>query len=202
VEGHKDISIAINYHDDDDLYTLSLAQQPPLQVLDPLASKILDTLHPENLVVLTSSKSVPHTHPVSLLRTSHPLKGVGGLPADANPLFSNRGRVTRGDIAKRVAATTPDKIQETEVPLLQPPNMIQGIAASIMSLAEIHGIHATCFIVSEWIGDRLEERDVEKVVVKMNDALRGSGTISNEDFKSTWRQALAVSGAEKSSIYL
>lgn len=79
--------------------------------------------------------------------------------------------------------------------------MIQGIAASLMSLAEIHGIHATCFVVSAWIGDRLEDKDVEKLVTKLNDTLRG-GRVNPHVVKKTWQQALGLSEAEKSSIYL
>jgi len=196
------MTIPILYHEEEDIYTLAIPRQPPLQTDAVLATKILDILHPTNLVVLTSSKSVPHTCPVSLLRTSHPFKAIGGLPADPYPLFSNRRRVTREDIAARRAATDPGHIAEVEVPLLQPPNMIQGIAASLMSLAEVHGIHATCFVVSEWIGDRLEDGDVERVVEKLNDTLRGAGRVHSHIVKKTWRQALGLSGAEKSSIYL
>ena len=113
-----------------------------------------------------------------------------------NPLFSNRGRVTRERLAERRAAA------HLEIPLLQPPNMIQGIAASVMALAEVHGIHAVCFVVSEWVGEQLEDGDVEKIVHKLNEVLSGEGSVSVGDVRKTWRQAFESSGAQKASIYL
>jgi hypothetical protein len=79
--------------------------------------------------------------------------------------------------------------------------MIQGIAASLMSLAEIHAIHATCFVFSTWIGEGLERRDVERVVSKLDDCLGGT-QVNVQDVLKGWKQAIGASGAEKSSIYL
>lgn len=79
--------------------------------------------------------------------------------------------------------------------------MIQGIAASLMSLAEVHGIHGTCFVFSSWIGEGLERRDVERVVSKLDDCLLGT-QVNVQDVLKGWKQAVGASGAEKSSIYL
>lgn len=104
------------------------------------------------------------------------------------------------DIQSRIhAAKNPKEVGE--IPLLQPPNMIQGIAASLMSLAEVHGIHGTCFVFSTWIGEGLEKRDVEIVVKKLEDCLKGV-QVNSQDVMNGWKHALGASGAEKSSIYL
>ena len=108
--------------------------------------------------------------------------------------------MTRQDIEARIhAAKNPKEVGE--IPLLQPPNMIQGIAASLMSLAEVHGIHGTCFVFSNWIGEGLEKRDVEIVARKLQDCLKGV-QVNSQDVLDGWKHALATSGAEKSSIYL
>jgi len=161
---------------------------------------MLNALHPKNLVILASSTSVPSTIPISLLRTSTKLEAVGGLHADPNPLFSNRHRVTGRDIQSRIRASQhPEEVGE--IPLLQPPNMIQGIAAALMSLAEVHAIHGTCFVFSSWIGEGLERRDVERVVSKLDDCLGGT-QVNVQDVLKGWKQAIGASGTEKSSIYL
>lgn len=165
-----------------------------------IAHKILHTLHPLNLVILSSSTSVPSSIPISLLRTSTPAIAIGGIHADPNPLFSNRGRVTGQDIQRRIRAAH-DPYGEGEIPLLQPPNMIQGIAASLISLAEVHGIHASCFVFSSWIGETLEKRDVEALVKKLQDSLKGT-RINVQDVLKGWKEAIGMSVAEKSSIYL
>ena len=104
------------------------------------------------------------------------------------------------DIQSRIrAAKNPSEVGE--IPLLQPPNMIQGIAASLMSLAEVHGIHGTYFVFSAWIGAGLEKRDVEIVVRKLEDCLKGV-QINSQDVLNGWKHAFGASGAEKSSIYL
>jgi hypothetical protein len=79
--------------------------------------------------------------------------------------------------------------------------MIQGIAASLISLAEIHGIRGDCFVFSSWIGEGLEKGDVERVVTKVGDVLMGV-KISSDQVMKGWSQALGSSAADKSSIYL
>lgn len=135
-----------------------------------------------------------------MLRTSHHPQSLGGHAADFNPLFSNRGRVSRGDIQRRLEASQ-DPAAHGEIPLLTPPNMIQGIAASLMEVAEVHGIVGTCFIFSSWLGDGLDKRDVERVVGKMGDALRGVKVSVDEVLKG-WKRSLGASEKDKSSIYL
>jgi hypothetical protein len=80
--------------------------------------------------------------------------------------------------------------------------MIQGIAASLMGLAEVHGIVGTCFVFSSWVGDGLEKRDVENVVGKLYEGgLRGV-RINVQDVMNGWKQALGGTAGDKSSIYL
>ena len=79
--------------------------------------------------------------------------------------------------------------------------MIQGIAASLMGLAEVHGIPATCFVISSWVGANLEAHDVERVVTKLSDVL-GGVTVDRDCILKGWHRALGVTGTEKSSIYL
>lgn len=137
-----------------------------------------------------------------MLRTSHHPKALGGHDADFNPLFSNRGRVSQSDIKARLAASQ-DPAAHGEIPLLTPPNMIQGIAASLMEGAEVHGIVGTCFILSSWLGDGLDKEDVKRVVTKLGDALRGvSVDVSVDDVLKGWKRCLGNSQTEKSSIYL
>jgi len=135
-----------------------------------------------------------------MLRTSHHPKAIGGHDADFNPLFSNRGRVSRSDIKARLEASQ-DPAAHGEIPLLTPPNMIQGIAASLMEGAEVHGIVGTCFIFSSWLGDGLDKEDVKRVVGKLGDALRGV-SVSVDDVLKGWKRCLGNSRSEKSSIYL
>jgi len=135
-----------------------------------------------------------------MLRTSHHPKALGGRDADFNPLFSNRGRVTRGDIQARVQASH-DPAAHGEVPLLKPPNMIQGIAASLMEGAEVHGIVGTCFVFSSWLGEGLDKTDVERVVGKMWDVLRGV-RVNSDDVLNGWKRSLGGSAKDKSSVYL
>lgn len=80
--------------------------------------------------------------------------------------------------------------------------MIQGIAASLMGLAEIHGIVGTCFVFSSWVGEGLEKRDVESVVQKMEDGCLPGVKVNVQDVMDGWRQALGTTAGEKSSIYL
>jgi len=165
-----------------------------------LAHKVLDTLQPRNLVVVTSSNAIPSTIPVSLLCTSTPATAAGGVHADAYSLFSNRRLVRSGDIQARIRAAQSPKTA-WEIPLLQPPKMILGIAASLMSLAEIHGIHATCFIFSTWIGEDLDRRDAERFVAHLTDVLKGIRIDVNDVLKG-WKQSFGVSWVDKSSIYI
>jgi hypothetical protein len=79
--------------------------------------------------------------------------------------------------------------------------MIQGVAAKLMELAEVHGIRATAFVFSTWVGEGLEKSDVEKVVGKLEDLLRGVH-IDVDDILKSWKKAVGSSAAEKSSIYL
>jgi len=79
--------------------------------------------------------------------------------------------------------------------------MIQGIAAALISLAEIHGIHATCFVLSSWIGGGLEEKDVDKMAAKLDDTLKGV-PVSRRDIMKTWKAASGLSGVERSTLYL
>lgn len=194
------LSIPVCYHSESDIYTLSIKHQPPLPLVPHLSSQILSTFHPTNLVVLTSSTTVPSSLPISILRTSHHPKAIGGQAADFNPLFSNRGRVSRGDIQARLQASQ-NPAAHSEIPLLTPPNMIQGIAASLMEGAELHGIVGTCFIFSSWLGDGLDKEDVKRVVTKLGDTLRGVN-ISVDDVLKGWKRCLGSSQNEKSSIYL
>lgn len=194
------LAIPIYYHPDHDIYTLSIKHQPPLALTPHLANLILSTLHPTNLVILTSSTTVPSSIPVSVLRTSHHPKAIGGHDADFNPLFSNRGRVSRADIKARLE-TSLDPAAHGEIPLLTPPNMIQGVSASLMEGAEVHGIVGTCFVFSSWLGDGLDKGDVERVVKKMGDALRGV-KVSVDDVLKGWKRCLGGSEKEKASIYL
>ena len=159
----------------------------------------MDTLHPKTLVILTSSNSVPSTIPVSHLVTSTPRMAVGDIPADSNPLFSNRGRVMTDDIQARIAAYRHPE-QSNEIPVLQPPYLIQGISASLMCLAEIRGIHATCYILSSW-NQNPEGRDVEKLVAKVRDELCGV-ELNVDDVLNGWKMAVGIFGAEKMSVYL
>jgi hypothetical protein len=176
---------------------VGIQHQPPLPTIPLFAHRILDTLHPTNLVIVASSNSVPSTIPVSILRTSTKLEAIGGIPADPSPLHSNRRRVTAQDIQSRIKASQ-HPAEAGEIPLLQPPNMIQGIAASLMSLAEVHGIHATCFVFSSWIGPELEKKDAERVVSHLRNCLKGV-PVNVDDLIKGWKQA---SGTERSSIYL
>ena len=200
IQNNEKFSLSIHYHSKDKIYTVGILHQPPLPAIPLFAHKIIDTLHPKNLVILTSSTSVPSTIPISFLQTSTKLEAIGGIRADPNPLFSNRGRVTGQDIQSRIHASQHPE-ETSEIPLLRPPNMIQGIAASLMSLAEVHGIHATCFVFSSWVGEGLEKRDVEKVVGKVQDCL-GGVQVNVQDVLKGWKHALGVSGVGKSSIYL
>jgi hypothetical protein len=192
--------LAIYYHSAHKIYTIGIRHEPPLPTIPLFAHKILETLHPTNLVIITSSNSVPSSIPISLLRTSTKQEAIGGVHADPNPLFSNRRRVTGRDIQARIHAAKDHK-EVGEIPLLQPPNMIQGIAASLMSLAEVHGIYGTCFVFSTWIGEGLEKRDVEIVVRKLQDCLKGV-QVNSQNVLNGWRHTLGASGAERSSIYL
>ena len=80
--------------------------------------------------------------------------------------------------------------------------MIQGVAAAVMGLAEVHGIVGTCYVFSSWVGEGLERRDVENVVGKLYEGgLRGV-KINVQDVMDGWKQALGASAGEKSSIYL
>jgi hypothetical protein len=79
--------------------------------------------------------------------------------------------------------------------------MIQGLAAKLMELAEVHGIRATAFVFSTWVGEGLEKRDVEKVVGKLEDSLRGAH-VNADDILKSWKKAVGSSAADKSSIYL
>jgi hypothetical protein len=79
--------------------------------------------------------------------------------------------------------------------------MIQGVAAKLMELAEVHGIRATAFVFSTWVGEGLEKRDVEKVVGKLEDLCR-CVNIDAGDILKGWKKAVGNSAAEKSSIYL
>jgi hypothetical protein len=79
--------------------------------------------------------------------------------------------------------------------------MIQGVAAKLMELAEIHGIRATAFVFSTWVAGGLEKRDVEKVVGKLDDLCRGA-RVDPDDILKGWKKAIGNSAAEKSSIYL
>jgi hypothetical protein len=80
--------------------------------------------------------------------------------------------------------------------------MIQGVAAAVMGLAEVHGIVGTCFVFSSWVGEGLERRDVENVVGKLYEGgLRGV-KINVQDVMNGWKQALGATAGEKSSIYL
>ena len=80
--------------------------------------------------------------------------------------------------------------------------MIQGIAASLMGLAEVHGIVGTCYVFSSWVGEGLERRDVENVVGKMYDGCLRGVKVNVQDVMNGWKQALGSSAGEKSSIYL
>ena len=165
-----------------------------------LAVKILDAFRPSNLIILTSAESIPSVIPVSLLRTSTAAIAVGGLPADPVPLFSNARRVSMRDIQGRMEAV--QHVEDSiEIALLPPPYMIQGIAASLMDLAEVYGIHATCFILSSWIGDGLELRDAERLAAKMNDCLKQQ-MIDPQDILEGWKSGLGGQGSGNSSIYL
>jgi hypothetical protein len=80
--------------------------------------------------------------------------------------------------------------------------MIQGVAAAVMGLAEVHGIVGTCYVFSSWVGEGLERRDVENVVGKLYEGgLRGV-KINVQDVMNGWKQALGATAGEKSSIYL
>ena len=80
--------------------------------------------------------------------------------------------------------------------------MIQGVAAAVMGLAEVHGIVGTCFVFSSWVGEGLERRDVENVLGKLYEGgLRGV-KINVQDVMDGWKQALGATAGEKSSIYL
>jgi len=80
--------------------------------------------------------------------------------------------------------------------------MIQGVAAAVMGLAEVHGIVGTCFVFSSWVGEGLERRDVENVLGKLYEGgLRGV-KINVQDVMNGWKQALGATAGEKSSIYL
>jgi hypothetical protein len=79
--------------------------------------------------------------------------------------------------------------------------MIQGIAGALISSAEIYGIRGTCFVFSSWIGEGLEQKDVETVVEKLEHVLSGV-KVGPEEAMKGWRLALGSSGADKSSIYL
>jgi hypothetical protein len=80
--------------------------------------------------------------------------------------------------------------------------MIQGVAAAVMGLAEVHGIVGTCYVFSSWVGEGLERKDVENVVGKLYEGgLRGV-KINVQDVMNGWKQALGATAGEKSSIYL
>ena len=132
-----------------------------------------------------------------MLRTSHHPKAIGGHDADFDPLFSNRGRVSQKDIQARLEASR-NPASHSNIALLTPPSRISGIAAALMEGAELHGIVGTCFIFSSALGDGLGRRDVEKVVGKMTDALRGV-KVSADDVLKGWKRCLQVSEKETSS---
>jgi hypothetical protein len=60
----------------------------------------------------------------------------------------------------------------------------------------------TCFVFSSWVGERLERRDVENVVRKVNDMGVGGVEVNVKDVMDGWKLALGASAGEKSSIYL
>jgi hypothetical protein len=74
--------------------------------------------------------------------------------------------------------------------------MIQGIPAAFMSLAELYGIHATCLIVSTWVGEDLEKKDVEKLSQKLSHV---GLNVAAEGILKVWNDSL---GIERSTIYL
>jgi hypothetical protein len=190
--------LGIYYHEKVTLYTIPICHQPPLAIIPFISYKLINILHPKNLIILTSSNSVPSTIPISQLITSTPRMAIGGIPIPSNPLFSNRGRVTRDTIQARITAHQhPD---QSEIPILQTPYMIQGISASLICLAEIKGIHAVCYIVSCRI-ESPDRRDIEKLVSKVKDQLGGIELNVNDILKG-WRTVFGISGYEKMSIYL
>jgi len=196
-QGESPETLSVHHHPEHNIYTISIPQQPALEFAPFVAHSILNSFHPTNLVILTSSKAVPSNIPVSFLSTSTSPTAIGGQPADRNPLFSNRRITTPRDIQARIAAHQHPQ-ESDELPLLQPPHMIQGIPAALISSAEIYGIHATCLIISTWLGEDLEKRDVEKLCKKLNQVLKGLN-VDAEAILKGWNHSL---GIERSTIYL
>jgi len=197
VQNETPETLSIHHHPEHNIYTISIPNPPALEFVPFVARSILNSFHPTNLIILTSSKAVPSNIPVSFLSTSTSPTAIGGQPADRNPLFSNRRITTPRDIQARIAAHQHPQ-ESDELPLLQTPHMIQGLPAALLSLAEIYGIHATCLIISAWVGEDLEKRDVEKLCKKLSHVLNGVHVDAQNIFKG-WNHSL---GIERSTIYL
>lgn len=132
-----------------------------------------------------------------MIRTSHHPRAIGGHDADFNPLFSNRGRVSQRDIKARVEVSQ-DPASHGEIPLLTSPKMIQGIVATLLDGAERQGIVGTCFVFSSGLVDRLDRRDLKRVVRKIADALKGVN-VNIDDLLKGWNRCFGDSEKEKTS---